>query len=65
MTSNTAKVDAIVLGAGISGLYQLYKLRYLGLSTRVYEAGDGVGGTWYWSRYPGLLCDINNMMYSY
>ena len=65
MTSNTEKVDAVIVGAGISGLYQLYKLRNLGLSTRVYEAGDGVGGTWYWNRYPGLRCDINSMMYSY
>ena len=65
MTSNTTKVDAVIVGAGISGLYQLYKLRNLGLSTRVYEAGDGVGGTWYWNRYPGLRCDINSMIYSY
>ena len=44
--------DAIVIGAGISGLYQLYKLRDLGLKVRVFEAGTGVGGTWYWNRYP-------------
>jgi len=65
MTSNTAKVDAVIVGAGISGLYQLYKLRNLGLTTRVYEAGDDVGGTWYWNRYPGLRCDISSMLYSY
>src|SRR6478736_5994942 len=45
--------DAIVIGAGVSGLYQLYKLRELGLQARVFEAGTGVGGTWYWNRYPG------------
>ena len=46
-------VDALIIGAGISGLYQLYRLRELGLAVRVYEAGSGVGGTWYWNRYPG------------
>src|ERR1700719_1142220 len=45
--------DAIIIGAGVSGLYQLYKLRELGLQARVFEAGTGVGGTWYWNRYPG------------
>ena len=44
--------DAIVIGAGVSGLYQLYRLRELGLRVRVFEAGTGVGGTWYWNRYP-------------
>ena len=50
--------DAIVIGAGVSGLYQLYRLRELGLTTRVFEAGSGVGGTWYWNRCPGARCDI-------
>src|SRR5215510_7346670 len=45
--------DAIVVGAGVSGLYQLYRLRELGFSVRCIEAGDDVGGTWYWNRYPG------------
>ena len=49
----TSSYDAIVIGAGISGMYQLHRLRGLGLSVRVFEAGDGVGGTWYWNRYPG------------
>ena len=50
--------DAIIVGAGFSGLYQLHALRdRLGLSVRVLEAGDGVGGTWYWNRYPGARCD--------
>ena len=44
--------DVIVIGAGISGMYQLYKLRELGLTVRVFEKGTGVGGTWYWNRYP-------------
>ena len=59
------KVDAVVVGAGIAGLYQLYTLRRLGLSTRVFEAGDGVGGTWYWNRYPGARCDVESLSYSY
>ena len=46
-------VDAVVVGAGISGLYMLYRLRQLGLSTKVLEAAGDVGGTWYWNRYPG------------
>jgi cation diffusion facilitator CzcD-associated flavoprotein CzcO len=58
-------VDAVVVGAGFSGLYQLYRLRELGLRTRVFEAGDGVGGTWYWNRYPGARCDIQSLSYSY
>jgi cyclohexanone monooxygenase len=57
--------DAIVIGAGLSGLYQLYRLRELGLRTRVIEAADGVGGTWYWNRYPGARCDVQSMSYSY
>jgi cation diffusion facilitator CzcD-associated flavoprotein CzcO len=57
--------DAVVVGAGLAGLYMLYRLRELGLSTRVYEAGDGVGGTWYWNRYPGARCDIPSLDYSY
>ena len=46
-------VDAVVVGAGFAGLYMLYRLRQLGMTARVFEAGDGVGGTWYWNRYPG------------
>jgi cation diffusion facilitator CzcD-associated flavoprotein CzcO len=57
--------DAIVVGAGFAGLYMLYRLRGLGLSTRVIEAGDGVGGTWYWNRYPGARCDVPSLEYSY
>jgi len=50
--------DAIIIGAGIAGLYQLYRLRELGMRVRVFEAGTGVGGTWYWNRYPGARFDI-------
>ena len=57
--------DAVVIGAGFSGLYMLYRLRELGLSTQLYEAGEGVGGTWYWNRYPGARCDSPSVHYSY
>jgi len=57
--------DAIVIGAGISGLYQLYKLRELGLKVRVFETGTGVGGTWYWNRYPGARFDSESYSYAY
>jgi cyclohexanone monooxygenase len=60
-----SELDAVVVGAGFAGLYMLYRLRGLGLSARVYEAGDGVGGTWYWNRYPGARCDVESMDYSY
>jgi cyclohexanone monooxygenase len=57
--------DAIVVGAGFAGLYMLYRLRGLGFSVRVYEQGGGIGGTWYWNRYPGARCDVESMQYSY
>ena len=57
--------DAIVIGAGISGLYQLIRLRKLGLTVRVYETGSGVGGTWYWNRYPGARFDSESYSYGY
>lgn len=57
--------DAVVIGAGFSGLCMLYRLRELGLSARVYETGGGVGGTWYWNRYPGARCDSPSVHYSY
>ena len=57
--------DAIVIGAGISGLYQLLKLREAGLKVRVFEAGTGVGGTWYWNRYPGARFDSESYSYAY
>jgi cyclohexanone monooxygenase len=60
-----AHYDVVVVGAGFSGMYMLYRLRGLGLSARVYEQGSGVGGTWYWNRYPGARCDVESMQYSY
>jgi cyclohexanone monooxygenase len=59
------RLDAVVVGAGFAGLYMLHRLRGLGFSTRVFEAGDGVGGTWYWNRYPGARCDVESLDYSY
>jgi cation diffusion facilitator CzcD-associated flavoprotein CzcO len=65
VSSLTGEYDAIVIGAGISGLYQLYRLRELGMRVRVFEAGTGVGGTWYWNRYPGARFDSESYSYSY
>ncbi len=59
------RLDVVVVGAGFAGMYMLYRLRGMGLSVRVLEAGEGVGGTWYWNRYPGARCDIESMEYSY
>ncbi len=58
-------VDVVVVGAGFAGMYMLHKLRTLGFSAQVFEVGDGVGGTWYWNRYPGARCDVESMEYSY
>ena len=55
----------VVVGAGFAGMYMLYRLRNQGFSVRVYEQGSGVGGTWYWNRYPGARCDVESMQYSY
>jgi cation diffusion facilitator CzcD-associated flavoprotein CzcO len=61
-----ADLDAVIVGAGFSGLYMLHRLRdVLGLAVRVYEGGDGIGGTWYWNRYPGARCDSESYVYSY
>jgi cation diffusion facilitator CzcD-associated flavoprotein CzcO len=57
--------DAIIIGAGVSGLYQLYKLRELGFKVRAFETGTGVGGTWYWNRYPGARFDSESWTYGY
>ncbi len=61
----TVELDAVVVGAGFAGLYMLHRLRGQGLSVRVFEAAGGVGGTWYWNRYPGARCDIESLEYSY
>ena len=60
-----AEVDAVIVGAGFAGLYMLHRLRGLGFSARVFEAATGVGGTWYWNRYPGARCDVESLEYSY
>ncbi|KAA1283148.1 MAG: NAD(P)/FAD-dependent oxidoreductase [SAR202 cluster bacterium] len=57
--------DAIVIGAGVAGLYQLYRLRNLGMRVQLFEAGTGVGGTWYWNRYPGARFDSESYSYGY
>ncbi|MDX2208954.1 MAG: NAD(P)/FAD-dependent oxidoreductase [Sphingopyxis sp.] len=57
--------DAIIVGAGFAGMYMLHKLRGMGLNARVIEAGAGVGGTWYWNRYPGARVDIESRDYGY
>jgi cation diffusion facilitator CzcD-associated flavoprotein CzcO len=58
-------LDVVIVGAGFAGMYMLHKARSQGLSARVFEVGDGVGGTWYWNRYPGARCDVESMEYSY
>jgi cyclohexanone monooxygenase len=57
--------DVIVVGAGFAGLYMLHKVRALGLRAVCFEAGDDVGGTWYWNRYPGARCDVESLQYCY
>ena len=60
------KLDVAIIGAGFSGLYMLHRVRdLLKLETQVFEAADGVGGTWYWNRYPGARCDSESYVYSY
>jgi cation diffusion facilitator CzcD-associated flavoprotein CzcO len=65
MNSNSGKVDAVVVGAGWAGLYMAHRLQQLELNVRVLEAGSGVGGTWFWNRYPGARCDIPSLNYCY
>ena len=62
---SSGNFDVLVVGAGFAGMYALHRLRKLNLDARVLEAGSGVGGTWYWNRYPGARCDIESMQYSY
>jgi cyclohexanone monooxygenase len=64
-TAAAPDVDVLIVGAGFAGMYLLHRVRRLGLRARVLEAGGGVGGTWYWNRYPGARCDVESMEYSY
>jgi cation diffusion facilitator CzcD-associated flavoprotein CzcO len=57
--------DAVIVGAGFAGLYMLHRLREMGFKARALEAGSGVGGTWYWNRYPGARCDVESVQYSF
>jgi cation diffusion facilitator CzcD-associated flavoprotein CzcO len=65
VTGVDADYDALVIGAGFAGLYMVYRLREAGFRVLGVEAADGVGGTWYWNRYPGARCDSESMYYSY
>src|SRR4051794_37601800 len=58
-------VDVVVVGAGFAGLYALHQFRAQGWTVQAFEAGSGVGGTWYWNRYPGARCDVESVEYSY
>jgi len=64
-STSRPELDAVIIGAGWAGMYMLHRLRQIGLATRVYEAGDGVGGVWHWNRYPGARTDGEWMWYSY
>jgi len=64
-SENVTVLDAMVIGAGVAGLYQLHRLREMGLTVRAYETGTGVGGTWYWNRYPGARFDSQAEIYQY
>jgi cyclohexanone monooxygenase len=59
------QLDVVIVGAGLAGLYAIHRLRGLGLKVAAYEAGSGVGGTWFWNRYPGARCDVESLEYSY
>jgi len=63
--SRPGTADVVIVGAGFAGLYMLHRVRELGFTARVFEAGGGVGGTWYWNRYPGARCDVESLEYSY
>jgi cyclohexanone monooxygenase len=65
LSDRDADFDVVIVGAGVAGLYAIYRLRKLGLRVRAYETGDGVGGTWFWNRYPGCRCDVESLEYSF
>ena len=58
-------IDVVIVGAGFGGMYMLHRLRGMGMSAIVFDVASGVGGTWYWNRYPGARCDVESMQYSY
>ena len=58
-------LDVAIVGGGLAGLYAIHRLRGMGLKVRAYEAGSGVGGTWFWNRYPGARCDVESLQHSY
>jgi len=64
-TDQNVSFDAIIVGAGFAGMHMLHQLRQMGLTARIYETADDVGGTWYWNRYPGARCDAESVAYSY
>src|SRR5512134_785781 len=64
-TTAKTELDVVVVGAGFAGLVMLHHLRAHGFSVRVFETGTGIGGTWFWNRYPGARCDIESLEYSY
>ncbi len=64
-SQNSPHCDAVIVGAGFAGMAMLHKLKEIGLTAKVYEAGSDVGGTWYWNRYPGARCDVPSLQYSY
>ncbi len=59
------RLDVAIVGGGLAGLYAIYRLRGMGLRVRAFEAGSGIGGTWFWNRYPGARCDVESLEYSY
>lgn len=59
------RLDVAIVGGGLAGLYAIHRLRKMGLSIRAYEQGSGIGGTWFWNRYPGARCDVESLEYSY
>ncbi len=64
-SSGGRQFDVAIVGGGLAGLYAIHRLRGMGLKVRAYEAGSGVGGTWFWNRYPGARCDVESLEYSY
>src|SRR5262245_20231913 len=58
-------LDVAIVGGGLAGLYAIHRLRSIGLRVRAYEQGSGIGGTWFWNRYPGARCDVESLEYSY